>query len=886
MSMSFDQPRMHWLIGQERWPIQAFDAREGLNQPMTARIELSARLGREPTELLGQPSRLEILGTDGNRRHFDGVISAAEWHDTPGRDRLWTITLASKLLTGRRQERSRLMMTASRQDAVTTLLQEMGYRRDEVHWQLSSGAQHLSLPRLQARENNYDCFARLLSEAGWNYWFETRPNSAYGSSGRDAGNDFSERLVICEQQRFPELDLPPLYAASRYNQSEPGHINRLSDLDYDARLGMAPSLRLRIRSGDAFAPVGLQRPAPLARYQTGHWESFAAPQDQVASDRQIQQDAARQAPSETRVHLVSHQPMLRAGHRLSIDCYRGAHPELSGDYLLLSVEHHGEQPHQADENGARNGLVQYRNRAQLLSIRERRILPAIIEPPEDLPLLFPARIESRSPLYADLDQDGRYYLRTRFDATRPDDDTPHSQASPAIEVRVPYASPLGERHKPVGWHFPLLDQSTVLVSCLNGDPNRPLIMGFSPNRQVLNPVTRNNATQYRLISPAQNELSFDDAPANPCILLQTFDGDVRLALNSQESEPFIELATRYGALTIGVAKDLIQKAIDGSLNERIAQHRRLQVQQNSHTKVDGKVHYQSGQHQNLRAQKNLRQSAGGDLSIKVNGEIRTRVDRALTVATQKGWTIQVPAGAVMIRSQGRMLIESQRDILLTARNGQSGILMTPNKVKLFGQQITLKAQKGVHFNGDVHYDTGAGLEPVTVAHTAIDPIDPVEPLEAITPVEPPERPERPPEQTNTRVHLTTRQRAPVPGVPAVFETYDGNQYQAVSDADGCLLFEGCEPNEQGQVHYDEALLENASYAADVHQAISRGDFLTFSRFVHHDADHKAVVTHYEQYYEPFEAAVIMAFGEAHDQEALLYLLSKVGIKDEPIEEQA
>ncbi|MCH8532605.1 MAG: hypothetical protein LAT65_17270 [Saccharospirillum sp.] len=743
-------------------------------------MELSARLGREPADLLGQSSRLEIIGTDGHKRHFDGVVTAAEWGDTTGRDHHWTLTLASKLLVGRLQERSRLMMTASRRDAVQTLLQEMGYQSAEVSWQLSSGARHLPLPRLQARETNFDCFARLLSEAGWNYWFEP---------GDD--QDFSERLVISEQQRFPALDLLPLRAASVHGEAEPGHVNRLSSFDYCHFTGTAPSLRTRIRSGNAFAPVGLKAPAPLERYQTGYWETFAAPQDQVASERLVQQDAARQPQLETRLSIGSHQPVLRPGYRVSLDCSRGQFPQLTGDYLMLSVEHQGEQPH---EDG-QNGVVQYRNQAELLSIRDRRILPAIIEPPEHLPMLFPARIESRSPLYADLDQDGRYYLRTRFDATRPDEDAPHAQASPAIEVRVPYASPLGERKNPVGWHFPLLDQSTVLVSCLNGDPNRPLIMGFSPNRKVLNPVTRKNASQYRLISPAQNELSFDDAPANPCILMQTFDGDVRLALNSKEAEPFIELATRYGALNIGVAKDLLQKAIDGSLNERIAQHRRLQVQQNSHTEAGGNIHHQSGQHQNLRAQQNLSQSADGDLNVKVSGEIRTRVDHAMTVEAQQGWLIQVPAGSTLIRSPGQIRIEADRELLLTSGNGESGILMTPNKVKLFGKQITLKGQQGVAMNGDVHYDTGASLEEESVSHQSMPAIPSTWPLSYSGPVERPDPNLRASRDTTAthedaqqwaQVHIKDAQGQLMPFQPVTLTKADGTALALKTDAEGSL----------------------------------------------------------------------------------------------------
>lgn len=699
-----NQARLVWVFGNQRYPIKVFEAHEGMNQPMTARINMQAPLYEKPTELMGQACRIEVR-TDDSLRYFDGIITAATLAESSDRENQWTLTIGSKLMAGRLQQRTRLFMQPSRRSVVAALLAEMGYQSDEIEWRVDNNNHTPNAPRLQANESNYDCFARLLSEAGWNYWFE--PNDDEGAN---------EHLVISTQQHYLMAECLPLIARSPLDGDILGQRNQLISLQVSSALNSAPAARIRVTANDAFAPLTLKQTDPERErcYPFGHWETFIAPPNESSAQQFVRQDAARRRLNALRVSFASHQLQVRPAYQITLDCRRAPGLTASGNYLVLAVHHYGEQPR--DE--LQPGVARYHNTAVASPAANCQLFPPVIEPPRDLPMLFPAHIESRSPLYAEVDSDGRYYLRTRFDAARPNTPAGATEASPAIEVRVPYASPLGEHNHPVGWHFPLVNKSTVLVSCLNGDPNRPLIMGFSPNRRALNPVLNQNAQQYRLITPAQNELRIDDDPANPCIILQTFDGQVRLVLNSQQAEPFLELATRHGAINIHLAKDLIIKAIDGSLTEQVGHNRLTRVKQNSLSEVSSTTHYQSAANQRLYAKQNLHQRAEGEVTLYVNGEQQLRSGGALHIEADQGWLLQAPNGALLMRSPGCITITAKTELLLTSGNGNAGIKITPSSVKLFGKHITLKGSKTVQFNGNMNHEK-ASAATEKLAHSKV-----------------------------------------------------------------------------------------------------------------------------------------------------------------------
>ena len=86
--------------------------------------------------------------------------------------------------------------------------------------------------------------------------------------------------------------------------------------------------------------------------------------------------------------------------------------------------------------------------------------------------------------YADLDEAGRYKVRLPFIIK----DKDSGKGSARIRMASPYA---GSNH---GMHFPLLKDTEVLLTFIDGDPDQPVILGAVPNSQHLNVV--NNVNPY------------------------------------------------------------------------------------------------------------------------------------------------------------------------------------------------------------------------------------------------------------------------------------------------------------------------------------------------------------------------------------------------------
>jgi type VI secretion system secreted protein VgrG len=90
--------------------------------------------------------------------------------------------------------------------------------------------------------------------------------------------------------------------------------------------------------------------------------------------------------------------------------------------------------------------------------------------------------------YSVLDDHGRYTIRFLFD-TAP---AGEHKASRPVRMIQPHAGP------DYGMHFPLKPGIEVLLAFVNGDPDRPLIVGAVPNPETPSPVRKQNSMMNRI----------------------------------------------------------------------------------------------------------------------------------------------------------------------------------------------------------------------------------------------------------------------------------------------------------------------------------------------------------------------------------------------------
>lgn len=134
--------------------------------------------------------------------------------------------------------------------------------------------------------------------------------------------------------------------------------------------------------------------------------------------------------------------------------------------------------------------------------------------------------------YAELDDQGRYHLRMMYDRSGRTD----LGATHPVRMMQPHA---GANY---GMHFPLRPGTEVLVGFVNGDPDRPVIVGTAPNPVTISPVERKNQTQNVLRTGSNNEMVIEDEHGTERIRIHTPHKNTTVQLGAVE-EP------EEGALT-------------------------------------------------------------------------------------------------------------------------------------------------------------------------------------------------------------------------------------------------------------------------------------------------------------------------------------------------
>jgi type VI secretion system VgrG family protein len=138
--------------------------------------------------------------------------------------------------------------------------------------------------------------------------------------------------------------------------------------------------------------------------------------------------------------------------------------------------------------------------------------------------------------YAELDESGRYRLRMMYDRSGRTD----LGATHPVRMIQPHA---GANY---GMHFPLRPGIEVLVAFVNGDPDRPVIVGTAPNPLTSSPVIQQNQTQNVLRTGSNNEMVIEDEHGTERIRIHTPKDNTTIQLGAVE-EPEEGALTRTDA---------------------------------------------------------------------------------------------------------------------------------------------------------------------------------------------------------------------------------------------------------------------------------------------------------------------------------------------------
>ncbi|BCE02730.1 type VI secretion system Vgr family protein [Marinicellulosiphila megalodicopiae] len=232
------------------------------------------------------------------------------------------------------------------------------------------------------------------------------------------------------------------------------------------------------------------------------------------------------------------------------------------NYLLTKVNHFGEQV--IDPSG-NVGATEYYNEFESTEadIQFRPIRNTAV--PKMYGIMNGFIDSEQDGTRADLDEMGRYLVRMPFDIS----DTAEGQKSKRIRMAQPYGG------ANAGFSFPILKGTEIIWACIDGDVDRPIIIGVVPNPEHRSPTNINNNRSAIIKTHSGITMSFNDGEG----VAQQSNGSSNGQQGNQRIEPVENIRTHSNVKTSENA--LHEKEIDTEPSIKIKDTQKYSVINNS-----------------------------------------------------------------------------------------------------------------------------------------------------------------------------------------------------------------------------------------------------------------------------------------------------------------
>ena len=500
-----------------------FEGDEGLSQLFEFSITLvSEEKNIEMTEVVESSASFTILREKGNVR-FPGIVKYCEQLNNFNKYYFYRVVLVPKLWWLTLTHHNQVFLDKTVPQILTAVLKDGGVTSNDFELRL----QH-SYPTweyvCQYNESHYDFFARWLEREGMYYFFEDTP-----SGGKMVVTDTKISHTEMEQGKeayyAPPSGLEPpdkeeiISSFICRQQTIPSTV-KLKDYNY-----RTPSLDLACK-------------AKVADHGRGEFYMYG---DHFRTKSEGENLAAVRAEEilcrERRFYADGTVPFLRPGFTFKLkNHYRETYNQ---EYLTVSIHHRGSQAAYLVSGVMLNlseeeRRMHYENSFTAISASVQFRPDRLTEKPR-LHGTLNAKIDAQgSGQYAELDDQGRYKVLLPFDVSG----RAEGKGSAWIRMAQPYAGP------DQGMQFPLRKDAEVLLTFIDGDPDRPIIAAAVPNPDTKSPVTDTNASMSKISTASGNVFHLEDK-----------EGSERILMHSPKQDTFIRIGAENDPAPAGPPPD-------------------------------------------------------------------------------------------------------------------------------------------------------------------------------------------------------------------------------------------------------------------------------------------------------------------------------------------
>lgn len=613
-------------MGEDALAVECFASQDmGLSSLSRMQVDVLARIQPSLSALPGEQAALRIEAAVGQEQVFPWQVEAVEeLGDSPEGPRM-RLHLVSPLYPLVLNRHNRVFLNQTLQEIIGQVMDEAGFNRDDLTIAFSA-PQPARAMTVQYEESDLEFLQRLLARdgafyavaqqgAGFHIYFQDDSAALQDTLGSHMLEFHPQSGQAAVSERVFQVTRTVHWRSGTFNIHDHN-----PDTPDTPPQGYAEGLG--------------------GRGEQNHWGANAVDSEQgnaLARVRCEVDDVQRQT-----VIARADSGQFFPGMKLILS----GHPSHDGEWLVAAVNLQGDQRvgHAFGQNSDQPGLQS-----------ELTLLPVSIpwrsasswrRPP--VHGTFSALVEGDGSDYAYLDDQGRYRIRFPFDLS----DSAKGEASPPVRLMQPYGGPDS------GMHLPLHGGTEVLLSCVNGDIDRPIILGALSNPTTPGPVNANNPSQHILRTRGGNELLMEDRAGQERIELFTQDRQNRLSLDARQEAHQVTLESVEGDMTLRAGGNMTTEVggsqssqVGGDQTVTVARHLKLMTQ-------EGEVELQAGT--------DLLFKAGGNLRMATEkGDVRIHAGKDLTAKSEGHCSMDVVSGdASVVVQSGKLGMDVQGAITL------------------------------------------------------------------------------------------------------------------------------------------------------------------------------------------------------------------------------
>ncbi len=500
-------------LKEDALSVVSFEGSEGISQTYVFEILLvSDNLEVDLEKVLQNPARLVIRRQGQKDATYHGILASFEQQGAVDGKGLYRARMTPKLWWLSITRHNQIFLDKNVQEIVEACLKDGGLTDQDYEFRLQ-GSYPSNEYVCQYNESHFDFISRWIEREGIYYFFDQT-----GSA---------EKIVFTDTQ-IAHVDLP-LGQTLRYSPPSGLETGRKTEIiqSLGCRRRMTPA-DVYLKDYNYRKPsLDLTGSATVSQNGRGrvytYNEHFRTPEE---GNRLAKIRAQALACRQEEYRGESTVPFMLPGFTFSLENhYRDNYNQ---KYLCVEVRHEGSQAMYGlagltAGEGKDDAAPAYRNSFTAIkaSVQFRP------EQKTDRPSIsgsLMAKIDAAgSGQTAELDDQGRYKVILPFDLSGRQD----GKASCWVRMAQPYA---GGNH---GMHFPLHKGTEVMLTFLDGDPDRPFIAAAVPNPETPSPVNADNQSTSVIQTAGQNQIVMGDQPGSEYVHIASPNGKSFIRIGSK-----------------------------------------------------------------------------------------------------------------------------------------------------------------------------------------------------------------------------------------------------------------------------------------------------------------------------------------------------------------